>query len=56
MGERYRSLARFQSEKIRVFLPTILLFGVGGTATLLYALTLFIPLTTLWHGLSEPIL
>ncbi len=55
MAERYRGLARFQAEKIRLFLPTILLFGVGGTATFLYAMTLFIPLTSLWHGLAEPI-
>ena len=47
---RYRSEARYQAEKIRVFLPTILLFGIGGTATVLYALTLFVPLAHLWIG------
>ncbi len=55
LADRYRGVARFQAEKIRVLLPTILLFGIGGTATLLYALALFVPLSTLWYGLSEPL-
>ena len=50
---RYRSDARYQAEKIRVFLPTILLFGIGATATLLYALALFVPLISLWKGLAD---
>jgi general secretion pathway protein F len=53
MGDRYRGIARYQAEKLRVFLPTILLFGIGGTATLLYALTLFVPLTSLWMSLAR---
>jgi general secretion pathway protein F len=52
MAERYRNKARYQSETLRVLLPTALLFGIGATATLLYALALFGPLTTLWTGLS----
>ena len=50
---RYRGEARYQADKIRVFLPTLLLFGVGGMATALYALALFIPLTSLWTSLSS---
>lgn len=52
MGARYRNGARHQADKIRVFLPTILLVGIGASATMLYALTLFLPLTTLWKGLA----
>jgi general secretion pathway protein F len=53
-AERYREEGRHQSEKIRVILPTIMLFGVGAGATLLYALAVFVPLSTLWQGLSLP--
>jgi general secretion pathway protein F len=53
MATRYRGMARHQADKIRVFLPTILLFGVGGTATALYALALFVPLTSLWTSLAR---
>lgn len=53
MADRYRARARFQADKIRVFLPALLMFGIGGTATLLYALALFVPLTTLWVSLSR---
>ena len=52
MGARYRNSARHQADKIRVFLPTILLIGIGASATMLYALTLFLPLTTLWKSLA----
>jgi type II secretory pathway component PulF len=50
---RYRSGARHQAETMRVFLPTLLLLGIGGTATVLYSLTLFVPLTSLWTSLSR---
>ncbi len=53
MATRYRGEARHQADKIRVLLPTLLLFGIGGTATMLYALALFIPLTSLWTSLSR---
>ncbi len=53
MAARYRGGARHQAEKMRVFLPTVLLLGIGGTATALYALTLFLPLTWLWTSLSR---
>jgi general secretion pathway protein F len=52
MAARYRSLARFQADKLRVLLPMILLCAIGGTATLLYTLALFVPLTSLWNGLT----
>jgi len=52
LARRYRSEARRQSEKLRVLLPALLLLGVGASATALYALALFVPLTSLWYGLS----
>jgi general secretion pathway protein F len=52
MAVRYRGLARHQADKLRVFLPTFLLFAIGATATLAYALALFVPLTTLWTSLA----
>lgn len=53
MADRYRGKARDRSEALRIFLPTFLLFGFGATATFLYALALFIPLTSLWSSLSN---
>lgn len=53
MAERYRCKARDQAEALRVLLPTVLLFGIGATATLLYALALFVPMTSLWWSLSN---
>ena len=53
MAGRYRGEARTRSELLRVMLPTLLLFGIAATATFLYALALFVPLTTLWSGLSD---
>ena len=53
MAERYRQVARYQGEKMRVILPTILLFGVGASSALIYGLALFVPLTSLWNTLSS---
>jgi type II secretory pathway component PulF len=47
----YRRRAIDQAELIRVFLPTVLLFVLGGTATLVLALSLFLPMTSLLKGL-----
>lgn len=52
MAARYRGQAQREAEKIRLFLPMILLLGIGVSATLLYALTLFVPLATLWRSLA----
>ena len=52
MAGRYRGDARYQAERLRAFLPTFLLLGIGATATVLYALALFLPLTALWNGLA----
>jgi general secretion pathway protein F len=50
-AESYRRRALHQAEAARVALPTLLLILIGAGATLLYALTLFVPLTTLLNGL-----
>ena len=55
LAKRYRSRARFQGEKLRVLLPTVLLFVLGVSATLGYALVVFFPLTSLYEQLSGPI-
>lgn len=55
MAGQYRSDARFQADKIRVLMPTFLMLALGATATALYALALFGPLTSLWTSLSQPI-
>ena len=52
MAERYRGQAQRESDKIRLFLPMILLLGVGVSSTLIYALTLFVPLASLWRSLA----
>ncbi len=45
---------RFQADKLSVFLPVILMFVIGASAALLYALALFIPLVDLLRGLTAP--
>src|SRR5207248_11535043 len=40
----YRRRAVHQGEMVRVFLPILLVFAIGASATLFYALTLFVPL------------
>jgi general secretion pathway protein F len=52
MADRYRGTARYQADAMRALLPSVMLFAFGVTATLLYALALFVPLTSLWSGLS----
>lgn len=50
----YRKRAAEQADKIRLLLPTILLIAIGVTATLAYALALFLPFVALLRGLMEP--
>ena len=54
LAPMYRKRAAFQADKLQVFLPTLLMLGIGGSATLLYGLTLFIPLSTMLTGLASP--
>lgn len=48
----YRKQAEHQAEKIRAFLPILLLVGIGLSATLLFGLCLFLPFTNLLEGLA----
>jgi general secretion pathway protein F len=52
VAELYRKRAKFQAEKLYVFLPTLLLLLIGGAAALLYGLSLFVPLTNMLRELS----
>ena len=54
LAPMYRKRGVFQAEKLQVFLPTLLMLAIGGSATLVYGLTLFLPLTTLLRGLAAP--
>jgi general secretion pathway protein F len=49
----YRKQAEHQAEKIRVFLPVILIMVIGLSATLLFGLSLFLPFTTLLEDLAN---
>jgi general secretion pathway protein F len=48
----YRKRAKYQAEKLAVFLPTILLIVIGASATLFYALALILPLVNLLKELT----
>jgi general secretion pathway protein F len=52
LADLYRKRAKFQSEKLYVLLPTILLIVIGASATLIYGLSLFIPLVNMLRDLS----
>ena len=52
-AQSYRTRAVHRAELIATFLPVLLLIAIGALATLLYALTLFVPLTALLKGLSS---
>src|SRR5271166_909208 len=54
LAPMYRKRGAFQAEKLQLFLPTVLMLAIGGSATLFYALTLFVPLTSMLRGLSLP--
>ena len=52
LADLYRKRAKYQAEKLSVFLPTILMVAIGATATLLYGLALFLPVTNLLRELT----
>jgi general secretion pathway protein F len=54
LAPMYRKRGTYQAEKLQIFLPTMLMLGIGGSATLFYGLTLFLPLATLLLGVSSP--
>jgi type II secretory pathway component PulF len=53
-AETYHRRARHQAELARVFLPVVLTVAIGGSVTLLYALTLFVPYTSMLRALGGP--
>ncbi|WP_161602520.1 type II secretion system F family protein [Tautonia marina] len=48
----YRDRAAARAELQRLVIPTVFLVGIGGTAVLLYGLTLFVPFTALLESLN----
>jgi general secretion pathway protein F len=51
-ADAYHRRAQHQADLARVFLPVVFTVGIGGTATLLYALALFVPYTTMLKELA----
>jgi type II secretory pathway component PulF len=54
LAPMYRKRAAYRAEKLRLFLPSIVMILVGASATLLYGLTLFLPLTSMLSRLAGP--
>jgi general secretion pathway protein F len=50
----YRRRARHQADKIRVFLPIVLLLVIGLSSTLLFGLAIFLPFSELLENLATP--
>lgn len=53
-ADTYRRRAIRRADRLRVQLPIILTVGIGGTVTLLYALSLFAPWTSMLYELTKP--
>jgi general secretion pathway protein F len=51
-AEVYRQRALRQADWLRFYLPALLTAGIGGTITLVYALSLFVPLTGMLKDLA----
>jgi general secretion pathway protein F len=54
LAPMYRKRGAYQAEKLQLFLPTVLMITVGASATLLYAVSLFMPLASMLSELSTP--
>jgi general secretion pathway protein F len=54
LAPMYRKRGAYQAEKLQLFLPTLLMIVIGASATLLYAVSLFIPLSSMLTELSRP--
>jgi type II secretory pathway component PulF len=52
LADLYRRRAAFRGEQIAVFLPMIFTMAVGAGAVAFYAISLFLPLVEMLHGLS----
>ena len=56
LAPMYRKRGAFQAEKLQLFLPTVLMIAIGASATLLYALTLFLPLAGMLTGTGHTLI
>ena len=54
LAPMYRKRGAYQAEKLQLFLPTLLMITIGASATLLYAVSLFMPLSSMLAELSTP--
>jgi len=54
LAPMYRARAAYKAEKVRLLLPSLVIIVVGASAALLYALTLFLPLTGMLNELAGP--
>ncbi len=52
LAGHYRRRGKFLAEKLSVFLPTLIMVALGASATLFYALALFVPIIKLLGQLS----
>ena len=53
-AQMYNRRAEHQADLLRIFTPVVLTVCVSGVITGLYALTLFIPYTTMLRALAHP--
>ncbi|MBI3466104.1 MAG: type II secretion system F family protein, partial [Planctomycetes bacterium] len=53
-AETYRELSLHQASLVKQLLPVALLLAIGATATFLYCMSVFVPLTELLYELSAP--
>jgi type II secretory pathway component PulF len=51
----YEERAWARGEFLQRIIPAVILLLVGGSATFLYALSVFGPMIQLWHRLAEPL-
>ena len=49
----YRRRAEYESEKLKIFLPAMLMVGIGASAVLFYSMSLFAPFVHLLYQLSD---
>ena len=53
-ADTYRRRAVRRADWLRLYLPMLLTIGIGGTMTLIYALSLFVPWTATLYELTKP--
>jgi type II secretory pathway component PulF len=50
---QYQQRALIRAELVARIVPLVIVFFVGGGITAVYALTVFVPLTSMWEGLAN---